>query len=946
MCAETASQPISCHSEDNLDDDDDEAVPGHGPSARRVKKKKRRSGSISRVFSATVKGIQKAMSRSATPVAPRGRYEGMEPPHATPLPLSLSSAYPPVGGSARFASPRLPAKRKAKEESELSPRSKQQRKIAAMDMTPKMRGRSFSVKRFKQHGGSNKSFKLSADDRPPPPPPATTTVLHNFSPLASRPSLKIGTPSTPAQLGIPRQATDIVTPPSDNSSLEGEEEEEAKKAGKHNGTDTNVEEINSSMASLMTVKSGGSSTSSLSSCATIRSRASLATAWPRQRSASPKGRKIGAMRRRSQETAATKKTSETSLELHPPPRHRATSKPALQTIPVDDMRAHLRRGSLHHAPGNTPGRRGSRTSPLRVPPTVHSSASSSKSSSAVKTSAKKSSSSRKKLSSSHQESLSNLRQDISSFIEQSFGAGGGGNVSGVDAFDTVDTSGIFARPPAPTTSAAQGAKDDDENFRRNIMRRQSSAFEFSRPPTESAFFPGAAGAAAPGPELRRQSSAFEIAARNRKRHPHQSYQAFDRVATRASLRRKSSSVRDLVLRLEASAKKKDTTQTQPQLRAPQRKRNESMDSSSSSSNVSKSSTSPLEAAETEAEETERPQDEADAEEWTDAAEFFKNPVIPKLLIEEDFGCKRSSIMRIRKENKGKVSQSVECFTRPNMMPPPSTTVVPHRATHATTPVANRRVSMARMGVSSATPNAVSTSVTPLQNRRQTRMGIRTSVNHKHSVSATSAEKRPKTATARPAGEAEEISNSSRTSSSTSTSTSSTRSSVVRTPDLLPKRRATDKRLPPGARRHLTIGYVGEVRSPLADRQNRVASASGATVQRSKSAQTPLESKPNKTKRRAPLPEHENLLLHHHLQQQHLSCHPMVTRSQSMRSPAVAGSGTARVTISLPEGTIAYAGGSGRKKVQRHRSERSAVGVGPATGLLATTAKSPRMVRMY
>ncbi len=615
-------QGSSCQSEDNLDDDDPSSG-HHGPSERRMKKKKRRSGSISRVFSATVKGIQKAMSRSATPVAPRSHSVGCsESLHATPVPLSVAPLPP------RFTSPRLPAKRKAKEESELSPTSKQQRRMASVaasssssnvEMTPKMRGRSFSVKRFKQN--SSKSFKVSSENVP------AQAVLHNFSPLPSRPSLKIATPSTPAHLGIPRQGTDILTPPSNDSSISGQLECVSADAA-------NMEDINVSMASLMTTRSTSSSTSSLSSCATIRSRASLASAWQRQRSKSPVSaeRKIGATRKQ-RSPPERKASANGSYEKHKPPqRNKATSKPALQNIQVEDLKAHLRRSS--HAAGSTPNR-ASKSSPLKVPPLQTGSASSS--------AAKGKRSSTKK---SNQQSIINLREDISSFIEQSFGAS---DISGVQSFDAVDTTDIFA----PSTSARQPTTSSA--FHQNIMRRQSSAFEFSRPAASSS---SSSGLPAPVPELRRQSSAFEIAARNRERHP-QSYECFNRVETRASLRRKNSSVRDLVQKLEASATKGERKEPKPWMQ-----RASSANTSSSSSNGGSSSfiaPKPVPAM-PDPEEAMELEEEDFSGGWTDAAEFFKNP-LPKQLMEDDFGCKRSSIIRIRKENKGKVSQSVECFTR-------------------------------------------------------------------------------------------------------------------------------------------------------------------------------------------------------------------------------------------------------------------------------------------
>merc|ERR1719427_806887 len=112
------------HSEDNLDDDNT------GPSKRKSKKKhvRRRSGSLSRVLSVMGKNIQKAMGRnSSTP----GTKLDQTSIHSTPLPQ--------FGG-----------------DHELSPTSKQQKRTFESTFTPKMRTRTFSVKRFKRRKSEGK----------------------------------------------------------------------------------------------------------------------------------------------------------------------------------------------------------------------------------------------------------------------------------------------------------------------------------------------------------------------------------------------------------------------------------------------------------------------------------------------------------------------------------------------------------------------------------------------------------------------------------------------------------------------------------------------------------------------------------------------------------------------------------------------------------------------
>ena len=62
---------VTSQSEDNLDVDGNDAGGFAGPSERRRKRKKRRSGSLSRVLTATMKGLTKVISRSATPAGSR-----------------------------------------------------------------------------------------------------------------------------------------------------------------------------------------------------------------------------------------------------------------------------------------------------------------------------------------------------------------------------------------------------------------------------------------------------------------------------------------------------------------------------------------------------------------------------------------------------------------------------------------------------------------------------------------------------------------------------------------------------------------------------------------------------------------------------------------------------------------------------------------------------------
>ena len=178
-------------SEDNLSEDEDYESYAGGPSARRVKsqKKKRRSGSLSRVFTA-FKGIQKAI-RSTTPAGHRS---------ASTDTLASSSAQTPI-----FQSPRLPVKRKVEDESEidgLSPNSKHRKAALESAFTPKvMRVRSVSIKnRFKR----KKSLTDGAKFKEP-----SLVIHHRFDGNGVDSNTVVKTPSLPSK---PRLSSITNTP--------------------------------------------------------------------------------------------------------------------------------------------------------------------------------------------------------------------------------------------------------------------------------------------------------------------------------------------------------------------------------------------------------------------------------------------------------------------------------------------------------------------------------------------------------------------------------------------------------------------------------------------------------------------------------------------------------------------------------------------------------------
>jgi hypothetical protein len=200
-----------------------------------------------------------------------------------------------------------------------------------------------------------------------------------------------------------------------------------------------------------------------------------------------------------------------------------------------------------------------------------------------------------------------------------------------------------------------------------LFRRQSSAHEFSQSGASASALSVSSGSVTN--TLRRQSSAFEVAQRNRPQAP--IYENLTRAtAARASLKRRNSSVKDLILKLEKT-KRPSPPSTPPRRRTP------SASSSKSLATAAKPEFAEVSAA------------AAPADEWVDASEFFKNPLppptsgavgkrqsaIPKHMQQQQqtqeeastSGCKRSSIIRIRQENKGKVFKSVETFMKPNQL---------------------------------------------------------------------------------------------------------------------------------------------------------------------------------------------------------------------------------------------------------------------------------------
>ena len=382
-----------------------------------------------------------------------------------------------------------------------------------------------------------------------------------------------------------------------------------------------------------------------------------------------------------------------------------------------------------------------------------------------------------------QSSLVSLKNDISDLIEKSFGSGQEQGTDDMEADTVVDTAVIFAVEDSNVdmvdssftntltnsemvemfgnisvksgSSVVEGEKSPKEEevgtnelfkqsspVTRSQLRRQSLSFQFTRP----------ADVDQGGKEgnLRRQSSAFEF----RSSEPLQ-YGSLNRdIASRASLRRRNSSVKDLIQRLEGSTMGNTnffgntavgdcnvfTKPEQPGRKdvvyenmsfGPKKKVDGNERKFVAEENVT-ARACPLPDLRPERprpvlnpEPLLLPETETAAESWVDGATFFHN--LKELNAPQ---CGRSSIVKIRKENRGRVQDTASKF---------STSLTPARPSQDVPGRTSRRQS-ARLGVA-GTParlgclppaanrlGAPSPMRTPLglpSGRRSTLTGIRT-----------------------------------------------------------------------------------------------------------------------------------------------------------------------------------------------------------------------------
>jgi len=948
-------------SEDNLDEDN------NGPSKRKSKKKhvRRRSGSLSRVLSAMGKNIQKAIGRNSS--TPGAKFDPNSI-HSTPLPQ--------FGGTPDYPSPRgTNAKRKATGDHELSPNSKQQKRTFESTFTPKMRTRTFSVKRFKRRKseaklkGTKESLMIHVKNSPHPVDGGKRTPSISSPIIKRHTRLSLASETATPELKAAKASTTTLTQENvDNMELSQEVRTEL-----NNVLDEEYEEVKAQYEEIKREVSRLESTDSMDSRQEVDERFEAACAAGnlaretretarqmarvRRRSSEskkprrPSQRRIGVIRRKSREREeklnrqagkSPESVNQRSPSNKPTIQRSPNCKPALTPLNFNraSVKTKLQRGHPNTTSvglekpspvvenekvGGKPRIKMSfkekERPPIKVVELVQSQGPLKATLSPLKI---KSPSDRKKTL-THGDSINNLKNDISDLIEKSFGSGDKhpsnhesvteGDNEVFDICDGVDRNEVFncrvnldkdvynekadmdvyneknemleltdqiqnisfknKSPLTPLERSPLPSSDDyfsqSSPVTRAQLRRQSECFEFARPEEVEPL---------PYDSLRRQSSAFEF----RSGFVEPVYENLTRDATRASLRRRNSSVKDLVLKLESEAKKrvgvpdlvnnKPSGSRQPSLDSPTLSIGSGSGSRHNSgsrpevkldadnSRVSyRAITEPLRISES--------SKDPNPVDWVDASDFFKN-----VAAAEPAQCGRSSIVKIRDQIKGRVQDSVSKFSQPGHTP------LRHPG--------SRRLS-ARMGTTITTPglrptptSAVNT--TPGHGRKLALTGIRTTAttgtgrrlstyaNATISSSIKAREKSPHYEPVQPRDNpkprdgAKKSPNPSITSApqkskksprepsqptyqnvrverknsnsrdikkhpvARSTSESKDRKNrVKRNRSNAEKERSRRKE----ERRYLTIGYPGEIRSPLKERQNIPAN-----VRRSNSDQTP------------------------------------------------------------------------------------------------------------
>ena len=619
------------------------------------------------------------------------------------------------------------AKRKAAMEHEMSPNNKAQKRTIESTFTPKMRSRTFSVKRFKRKKSEGK-FKpvhmketsyevIEVKYTPKGKRHVKTPVL---APSNSSPEMrKIQTRSTNYDiLDCSMKTNEDITQDQDNFEEEYAEVkaqyEELKRdislLEKSGPLDEVTEKFEVACAAGNLARETRETARQM---ARVRRRSSSCERKPR----SPSQRRIGVIRRRSRERPTPATSGRVSPDLTESNAGPAV-KPPLTPLNLNKpgFKTRLQRGQpntrsvglekplpspvLETSGGKT---RIKMSFKEREKPKVRVAASNQ---------AQREHSEEKTL--SHGDSIASLKNDISDMIEKSFGSEKNSDdvfnqeVDGTEERSNEVTElsnqieNISFKATSPGPSGVPAVDDffvQSSPVTRSQLRRLSDCFEFARPedPVDRT------------DTLRRQSSAFEFRSKFVADNSGPSYENITRdVATRGSLRRRNSSVRDLVDKIETENRKTGSGKHQQKHHVPDITRRCAGSVSDDLRNPPvRAKTRPVPDIKGEAGKLNMKPLRISEEDddfnagWVDASEFFKN-----VTQAEAPQCGRSSIVKIRKDIKGRVQDSVNKFSHGTPLRPTG---------------ASRRLS-ARMGTSlAATPH---TRPGPGVNK-QTLTGIRT-----------------------------------------------------------------------------------------------------------------------------------------------------------------------------------------------------------------------------
>ena len=305
-----------------------------------------------------MKGIHKAISRSTTPAGARAGPDGHYVPGYNP--------YTP--GDGVFQSPRLPVKRKVSAEHDLSPNSKHRKAALEASFTPKVvtRARSVSIKsRFRR----KKSLTSGAHDIPGVSKFKEPSLVIHFDANASSGAnnAQLGPPRTPRLPSKPNINVIMATPktpdfldtglPSSGQDLSADNLEENASFDEVDGAKRRSRRKSKSNSPMVTRSEANSARSSRTSLASVDSVASTKS-YPgrvvKRRASdltgsrkhfgkprSPSERKIGVVRRRSQEMA--RKESLRREQDQRRDKNRVMTKP-LPVLDESYLRSQLKRG--------------------------------------------------------------------------------------------------------------------------------------------------------------------------------------------------------------------------------------------------------------------------------------------------------------------------------------------------------------------------------------------------------------------------------------------------------------------------------------------------------------------------------------------------------------------------------------------------------------------------